>query len=279
MMRIISLVPSHTEIIFDLGLGSSLVGVTEHCDYPLEVAGIEKVGFFGKPDVEKIISLKPDLVLTGGRLHRHAVRRLTEAGICAFEFEPATVEELLQGMARILQMTGGTDQRGSVDILRKRLNMIRNMPFSGKGIRTAFVMGEETLAIPGPANCQFDALKICGCEPMPVKGAVSFEMVTWEKVADFDPEIILACGRSPGEPHKKRCPGCHINNRPCARDVGSIRNLMSLVNVAALRNGHIYTVPCHFFCRPGRRLFNGMEWLAKIVRDMQMKNVVRAITK
>ena len=67
-MRIISLVPSHTEILFALGFGDQLVGVTAHCDYPPEVDKIQRVGFFGKPNIEKILSLQPDLVLLDSRL-------------------------------------------------------------------------------------------------------------------------------------------------------------------------------------------------------------------
>jgi iron complex transport system substrate-binding protein len=64
--RIISLLPSYTEIIFRLGCGDKLIGVTNYCNYPLEAKRIERVGDYLNPDVEKIYSLKPDIIFIGG---------------------------------------------------------------------------------------------------------------------------------------------------------------------------------------------------------------------
>ena len=61
--RIISLAPSNTEILFALGLGDRVVGVTMYCDYPPEAQDKEKVGDYYGPDIEKIIALEPDLIL------------------------------------------------------------------------------------------------------------------------------------------------------------------------------------------------------------------------
>ncbi len=74
--RIVCLAPSNTEILFFLGLGSRIVGVSEQCDYPPEAALIEKAGSFIAPDVEKIVSLKPDLVCGYGRIHDRFLEHL-----------------------------------------------------------------------------------------------------------------------------------------------------------------------------------------------------------
>ena len=63
--RIVSLAPSVTEILFALGLGDSVVGATEYCTYPPEAKKVERIGGFASPNIEKIISLSPDLVIGG----------------------------------------------------------------------------------------------------------------------------------------------------------------------------------------------------------------------
>ena len=63
--RVVSLMPSYTEIVFALGAGGELAGVSNFCDWPPEAAKIEKTGDYLRPNVEKVYSLKPDVVLAG----------------------------------------------------------------------------------------------------------------------------------------------------------------------------------------------------------------------
>jgi len=130
--------------------------------------------------------------------------------------------------------------------------------------RVIFIMGENKLMTPGPASCQYDALCILGAAPIPVAENISYVSITWEEIIGYNPEIILSCGSAPGEPIKKRCPGCNLINRPCVRDVKSILNNPLLKNVIATQTGRVYTIPCHFLCRTGPRLINGMEQLAQL---------------
>ncbi len=269
-MRIISLVPSCTEILFYLGLGDQVVGVTANCDFPLEVRHKEQVGYFSSPNIPKIISMKPDLVISGGEIHREHGDQLHKAGIDLLDFDPLTIDALLDGMVELLYRTGLPVNTGRVDLLKMKRGSIE-AEFSHMGIRRprlAFVLGEGTLAAPGPANCQYDALKICGALPMPSARNDSFMLITWENVAAFNPEIILACGCGPDEKPRRRCPGCTVEKRSCARDIVDVKRNPSLSNVIAVMRGRVYAVPCHFFCRPGPRLFQGMEWLAGLIKQL-----------
>lgn len=81
-MRIVSLAPSNTEIVFALGAGDSLVGVTEFCNYPEEAKPIGKIGGFSTPNIEKILSLSPDLVLGMDFHHKMGIpQRMKKEGI------------------------------------------------------------------------------------------------------------------------------------------------------------------------------------------------------
>jgi hypothetical protein len=92
--RLISLAPSVTEILFALGLGGRVVGVTSYCDYPSEATSIEKVGDTQRPSLERIVGLKPDLVIvsTASQLEEF-VRKLDEVGIAIYVSNPRDIED------------------------------------------------------------------------------------------------------------------------------------------------------------------------------------------
>lgn len=91
MQRIVSLAPSNTEIVFALGKGDRLVGVTEFCNYPAEAKLIEKIGGFSTPDIGKIISLSPDLVLATEFHSGEAVPELKKKGIPVYVVKAKTI--------------------------------------------------------------------------------------------------------------------------------------------------------------------------------------------
>lgn len=262
-MRVVSLVPSHTEVLFALGLAEQIVGVTAHCDYPPQVKQKERVGNFAEPRLERIISMKPDLVVAGGKIHLGIVEELRRMGITVYAFEARSVEELLDHMCELSRITGSAGGQSLIDELKRRLDVIRQKRTGCYSPRTIFIMGSDVIVVPGPGVCQYDALQIAGAEQMPIGKDVSYAFVSWADIVKFDPEIILACGRPESGPPKRRCPGCTSRNRPCARSVESIKNRPELAVVSAVKSDRVSSVPCHFFCRIGPRLWEGMEWFLK----------------
>jgi len=263
LMKIISLAPSHTEILFALGLGEQVVGVTGHCDYPPEVKGKERIGFFARPDVAKVASLRPDLIIACGKLHRDCVEEMRRTGLKVWDFFPCTVEELLGGMKTLVDMTGaGGKGLSVVDSLRKRVCEIKEKTKTLPKPKVFFLMFDRPATTPGPASCQYDALCLAGASLLPVEKELSFAFVSRDRLAEFDPEIIISCGRPPGRVERKRCPGCRVENPPCRRDVSGLMENPHLVATRAVMNRRVYTIPCHWLCRPGPRLVEGIERLS-----------------
>lgn len=107
IQRIVSLAPSNTEIIFALGEGSKLVGVTEFCNYPPEAKLIEKIGGFSAPNAEKIFSLSPDLVLaTEFHLKMPVISRLKKMGVNICIIETKTLLDMSQSIVFIGSLLG-----------------------------------------------------------------------------------------------------------------------------------------------------------------------------
>jgi iron complex transport system substrate-binding protein len=95
--RLVSLSPSNTETAFALGLGSSMVGVTDYCNYPEEALKISKVGGFSNPNVEAVLALEPDLVFAGN-MHEEQVKKLEELNIPVLVLSPESIEDVFEVM-------------------------------------------------------------------------------------------------------------------------------------------------------------------------------------
>jgi iron complex transport system substrate-binding protein len=78
--RIVSLAPTHTEILFALGLADNVVGVSDYCNYPPEAKEKQKIGGFANPDIDKILALNPDLILAFGTIQKPIVKKLEVRG-------------------------------------------------------------------------------------------------------------------------------------------------------------------------------------------------------
>ena len=103
--RIVSLAPSNTEILFALGLGDRVVGVTDWCDYPPEALEKEKVGDYAMPDIEKVAALNPDLVLAGYGNPIEVVYTLAGLGLTVFGIKTTDLNDLLNDIRRIGEIT------------------------------------------------------------------------------------------------------------------------------------------------------------------------------
>ncbi|MFA5336501.1 MAG: ABC transporter substrate-binding protein, partial [Candidatus Omnitrophota bacterium] len=131
-VRIVSITPSTTEIACALGLEENLAGVTTLCDYPPSVTKKEKVGTFSDPNIEKIVMLKPDIVLATGLEQAQAVEKMRRLGLKVMLVEPKDFEGLFRSIGEIGRACGKEkeaselvgDMRRSLDSLRKKTDRI-----------------------------------------------------------------------------------------------------------------------------------------------------------
>ena len=122
--RLVSLVPSLTEILFDFGRGEQVMALTDYCTEPAaEVAGKTTIGGTKNPDVAAIIDLRPDLVLAVAEENRRVdVDRLAEAGVPVYVFEPRTVRDGVALLWRVADLLGcRTEMAGRVEAIEQEL--------------------------------------------------------------------------------------------------------------------------------------------------------------
>ncbi|RKY59973.1 MAG: hypothetical protein DRP94_01920 [Candidatus Latescibacterota bacterium] len=264
--KMVSLAPSLTEMLFFLELGEKVVGVTEQCDFPEEARRRERMGSFVHPDIEKISSLRPDLILVLERIHRRFIEDARGRSLPLLVFpNMEKVEEVLGAMEEIARIAGD-EGRGEelVGSLRKRLEEVQKRVKPFPPVRVFRLMTDDPIISPTCSCYQFDAIRLAGGEPLPLNFEEPYTSVGLEEVMDFDPQVVLSCGRRAEERPKEMCPGCRAERPPCRRVVEEMARREGWRETSAAKEGRIYPTPCWLLCRPGPRIVDGIELMAKL---------------
>lgn len=247
-MRVISIAPTHTESIAALEALEALVGVSEDCDFPEEVALLRTYGSWASPDVRAICRDAPDLVCTFGRHQEEVAAWLQTQGVPVFHSDPGTVSEALQAIALLaVRLRRPVDGERLVSRLQARMELIDRQT---RRISTALrprifrVMQWDPLITVGPGAFQYDVIQRAGGLNFFGEGAPPYARVSHEQAVSWDPEIVFFC-----EPSLESL----------------VRRDSRWRNTSAVRTGHVFVFPCGLTCRAGPRLVDMTELLSRIV--------------
>ncbi|MCO7520615.1 MULTISPECIES: cobalamin-binding protein [unclassified Pseudomonas] len=192
--RVISLAPSMTEIVLELDAGDLLVGLLDGGERPAALSALPSVGRHGQLDMERLLSLKPELLLlwpgSVAPAQREQLRRL---GIATFSGEPADLDQLLAQIDAIAQRLGRAEQgRVYTAALRKRLQGLRERYRREVPLRVFYQVWDQPLYTLGGRQVVSDALRVCGARNVFDDLAQPAPQVSVESVLLRDPEVILA---------------------------------------------------------------------------------------
>jgi iron complex transport system substrate-binding protein len=228
-LRLISLSPTLTEILFELGVGESVVGVTTYCAYPPEAQKKEKIGDFVNPNFEKMLALKPDLIFAERWSSSKIVTRLKEASLNVVEVDsPRSIEEIYQVIRQVGQAVKKEDRARSIEVdMRRRIDLIRaqaeRMPYRPK-IYIEIDLPSWTV---GRNSYTSEAVTLCGARNIFEDLEKPALQVSKEVIIERNPDIILSFD-APAAEYLQR-PGWSrvkaIQQRKIIDDVG--RNLLS----------------------------------------------------
>jgi iron complex transport system substrate-binding protein len=124
--RIVSTSPTVTEMLFALGAGDRVVGVTEQCDYPTEVDGLRRVGGFWTPSVERVLGANPDIVIAQRGNPPDFVKVLRKSGVPVFTIDPKTMAGIHAAIRQVATMIGDADEGEKlIDTMETRLAAVR----------------------------------------------------------------------------------------------------------------------------------------------------------
>ena len=281
-MNIVSLLPSATEIIADLGLGDHLVGITHSCDYPPEISGLPRVTSTEIPkeassreiddavrdavrserplyeiDVELLERLQPDVLITQGVCDVCAVcESQALATLPALSRQPTVVnltphrlDDVLQDVSRIGAAVGQTRRADEVvATCRARIAAVRRRVGSFAPRSVVVLEWVDPLFSSGHWTPEVVSLA-GGRELLSEPGARSREL-RWEEIVGADPEVLLVAG-------------CGLDEQRNLDDLGTLRGLPGFDRLRCSQNGDVYvTDGGAYFNRPSLRLIDALEMLA-----------------
>jgi iron complex transport system substrate-binding protein len=191
--RIISLAPNITEIIFALGQGDRLVGVTRYCDEPAAARKIEKIGGFTDPNLEKIIALKPDLILSvKNGMNRPTVQRLEQMGLRLVVIEDYTLDQIHQGITTIgRELACPEKARTLVASMSQAVEQVRQKTQAVTRRRVAVVLARSPYILAGSGTYPDELVNIAGGQNIVIASNARYPRYTLEKILADQPEVII----------------------------------------------------------------------------------------
>ncbi len=248
--RVVSLAPSATEILFAVGLDAEVVGVTTFCDYPAQAKSKPKVGS-SIPNIEAILGLKPDLIVGNKDFIRPDIlAKLDQLKIPVFILSPKTVEDILGHITTVGHLVGrDKEARAVVQGLRDRLGEIRSRTAAARPVRVFYVINTDPLISVGSGSFIHQMLELAGGENIVGQTPASYPKVSLEEVLRRDPEVLLfPVGTAEGIPEAEQ------------------QRWRKWTTLSAVAHNRLYQVKAELVNRPGPRVVDGIEALAKAIR-------------
>jgi len=191
--RLVSLAPAVTETLFLLGLGGQVVGDTDYCEYPPEAKLKPHVGSILNPSLEKIVALKPDLVLGSPEANRReTAERLGKFGIPLYGVTAQTVDETLASIADLGKVLGrGGEAERLVADLQRRIDVVTERVAHEKRTKVLFVVWYRPLQTAGSKTFISDVIRRAGGDPVNHGLAGEWPKLSLEEALRLDPDVIL----------------------------------------------------------------------------------------
>lgn len=243
--RIVSCAPGNTEILYALGLGPQIVGVTNWCDFPKEAQAVPKIGDISPLNVEKVLALQPDLVVAQALNGKDAVNRLAGFGIPVLALNANSFTEILDSISLIGSATGANAAVLNLNNhLKDTLAKVRRqgVKIKSRGLKVYVVLGWEVNWTAGPGSFLDEAVTLSGGENIAHDLKVPWGQLSTELVLKRNPDVLI----TDIQPDK-------FYTNPVFR------------NIAAIRKRQVYQISSDIYYRPGPRLIQALENLANIL--------------
>ncbi len=235
--RVVSLMPSYTEIIFELGAGKDLVGVSNFCNWPPEAGKIEKTGDYLRPNIEKVYSLKPDTVFAGTWADASSSKQLSSMGIKVVSLSEEKSAADIFATVRLIAAELGRKRAGEKLIRKLSALMPGKLPEKPLKVYLEADTGGWTA---GELSFLSDAVRLAGGRNIFAGEKRGYFQASWEDVLLLDPEAVILLSGTEEE----------FLARPMAR------------GLTAAKAGRIITgLDRDAFSRPGPRLFSEIKKL------------------
>lgn len=258
--RVVSTAPSVTEMIFAAGGGDRLVGVTTFCNYPEEAKSIAKIGDTMNPNMESIVALKPDVVFVSTASQIEAfTKTLEQNGIAVYVMNPTDPEGIYQNIRDLGIMFDKTETAQelalSLQLREGRAGLRQNMDESDadyatrvRQVRVFVQISNEPLFTVGRDSLVRELIRRAGGKLVTDNIETAFPKLSKETALALQPDVIILSASD-----DNREPNEVLKNSP------------------AVRRGRVYSIDADILSRPGPRLVDALEQIAKLLHPEKFK--------
>jgi len=253
--RLISTAPDVTEILFALGLGDRVVGVTTWCNYPEEAKTKEKIGDFANPNLEKVISLKPDIVIATGGVQRQFIEKLEQLGIPVYVSYPHNLDEVINSIYRIGRITGAEEnaKKLAFDLKLRVAKVTSKVSKARVKPKVFFELWNEPLMSAGPGSFIDDIIRKAGGINIAGSSKSAYPIFSLEQLVKEDPDVIIGAESSMG------ANPLDVSKRP------------GWDTLKAVKNKKVFTINDDIVFRAGPRLVLALEIIARYLHPELFK--------
>jgi cobalamin transport system substrate-binding protein len=253
-IRIVSLAPSITEILFALGLDNEIAGVTNACDFPPAAKKKTVIGGAVDPDLETLIKVKPDLILGIKGLHRVGLSEdLDRLNLPVFFTDPVSLERILEDIDTIGRLTGRVgeadrltgEMRGRIDRVRRR---VQGQPRP----RVLYVLWNDPLMSVTASSYIGEMIDLAGGENIAQSDTKGYVRIGMEEVLARNPEVVIFASE--------------MGEGPAAAERDRWRRWQTL---SAVKNNRLVVMNSDLLHRPGPRIVDALESLAAVLHPRE----------
>jgi iron complex transport system substrate-binding protein len=257
--RIVSLAPSNTEILFAIGAGDNVVGVTDYCDYPynftawIEAGNMTSIGSYYGPSIEPIVALEPDLVLaSSGSLD--AAANLKNLGYNVLIIEGQTVDEILQDIILVGRATYQNIEASTiVTEMRDRIDAVTIQAAAATATPKVYhEVWNEPLMSAGPATFIDELITLAGGVNIFSDATTSWPTTSSEVIIEKNPDVMFF-------------PDMYMGQANFYETIEAVKDRPGWDTINAVKNNALYEINADIISRSGPRLVDALEAIAKMV--------------
>lgn len=254
--RIVSLAPNITEILFGLGLDEEIVGVSIHCNFPEKARGRVRVGSYINIDFERIVSLKPDLVIaTAVGNTRDMVERLGELGFPTYVIFPKNFNGILRSIDHLGEVTNrGKEADRIIQAMRKRAERIVELTKDLRRPKVFVQIGDAPIVTVGKGSFADDLIRLAGGENIASREKEMYPRFGIEEILKRSPEVILISSMNPKGDYQK-----------------IFLEWSRWKTIPAVKDNRIHLIDSDLIDRPSPRIIDGLEEMARLFHPERFK--------
>jgi len=249
--RVVTLAPNLTELVYAVGAGPTLVGTVDTSNFPPEAQAVTRVGDYQRLDVERIVTLKPDLVLAwlSGNTSRE-LQQLEAAGLRVFYLEPRHLADMPQALRRMGLLLGHTEEADrAASSLEHELAALRTSHADAAPVTVFFQVWSDPVMSLNDQHLVGEVIRLCGGRNVFGRLPQLVPRLSAESVLAADPEVIVSANDS-------SVPGARWQRDPGHRAFDAWKRFPKL---AAVRHGWLYSIPGDHISRQGPRIVEGVR--------------------